>query len=527
MESSSKMLSLVASVALFGVSPRVGLSREQQQPSSGAVTAGPGSGSTTAAQDISGTAQGALAPSSVTRGKTKTAVGRSEAAGSGTPDTADTGATTAPNTPTGTGGMTTGREGAATDSDAANTQTAGAKRARQAHPGSSAMRASQKTIPFLVGRYEHAYYLLDAGPPDRVRFFAARFRLPLGPDSGDDLKGDGAYRLFDRKAEEAERAAAANQFSIAPRGVINEEDIDLQTEWLLLGTFCPSCDERHWIAAGYDANTKTVRAYSNSRVKRPINETRERGWVRRNQYRAVAIPPRPGGPRRVFLAVPAGLPLEIVPSWSAPIDDGGWFLEKYANTAGGPCEIALQIGLGRPSSDDQIQLGIGRQNGGISFAFHLASSWVSLIGDYTEKPIASSAHPLPKDVFEEQLYYYAVVIAPGVQRPGEADAARFGAELVTVRGMTLNYKARVRRQRLASGKHLLIGVYNASRSENQWLSVTLAPGRPLFVANQNGIGVTPIDGTYEIMTGGLSVKMRLSPADDNPNDVEYLIFAPD
>jgi hypothetical protein len=85
----------------------------------------------------------------------------------------------------------------------------------------------------------------------------------------------------------------------------------------------------------------------------------------------------------------------------------------------------------------------------------------------------------------------------------------------------------VRRQRLASGKHLLIGVYNASRSENQWLSVTLAPGRPLFVANQNGIGVTPIDGTYEIMTGGLSVKMRLSPADDNPNDVEYLIFAPD
>ena len=341
------------------------------------------------------------------------------------------------------------------------------------------------------------------------------------------MKGDGAYRLFDRKAEEAERAVAANQFSIAPRGVINEEDIDLQTEWLLLGTFCPRCDERHWIAAGYDGNTKTVRAYSNSHVNRTTNEMRERGWVRRDQVRPVAITPRPGGPRGVFLVAPASLWPEIVPSWSAPIDDGGWFLEKYASTWGVPCEIVLQIGLGRPSSDDQIQLGIARQNGGISFAFHLASSWVSMVGDYTEKPIASSVHPLPRDVFEEQLYYYAVVIAPGIQRPGEADAARFGAELVTARGMALNFKARVRRQRLANGKQLLIGVHNASRRENQWLSVRLTSGLPLFVANQNGFGVAPVDGMYEIVTGGLSVKMRINQADDNPSDVEYLIFAPE
>ena len=40
----------------------------------------------------------------------------------------------------------------------------------------------------------------------------------------------------------------------------------------------------------------------------------------------------------------------------------------------------------------------------------------------------------------------------------------------------LNYKASVKRHRLSNGKQLLIGALNASRRENQWLSVALAPG---------------------------------------------------
>jgi hypothetical protein len=393
-------------------------------------------------------------------------------------------------------------------------------------------KKNEPPIPLLIGRYESAYHVLSVRPDLPVRFFAAKFKLPLASDGGDgaaDLKGNRAYELFQQKAEEASRIVEWNQFSLVPRGVISQEQVDLRQQWTLLGVFCPSCDEQHWTAVGYDDNKKKFQIYSNNRRVRPALEVRERAWSSRSFLR-----PATNGTKFVVRPPFGGHPLEHVTLSTASVDEGGWLLESFQDESrsGKTCGIELELGIARPQTDIELQLGAGHRQTGVTFAFLAPFTTVSLVGDYIEKPIAPRTQAISIDLFDEQIHYYAVLVS--AHPPSDeilamiGPAADFGRRIVQGKGTSLNYFASVKRQRVTDGKVLILGVFNASRSRNQWLSIEGADGKPLKVLGSHAVvPVRSADGLYQITTGGLNIGIQIKSGRENSGDVEYMFLAPE
>lgn len=382
-------------------------------------------------------------------------------------------------------------------------------------------RKAEPPIPLLVGRYEHAYYLSKTACDPPVRFFAAKFKPPLGRD---DLKEDQAFELFQRKAEEANRVVEWNQFSLAPRGALDQVEIDFRQEWTLLGAFCPSCREHHWIAVGYDENSSRFRVYSNSRRKRTPAEMRERGWQQREILRSPRITP------------------DIHRLGTAPIDEGGWFLESFDDPSGMrccPCKIQLQLGLARPQIQIETEHGTGRPQAGVTFAYLAAElTLVKLVGDYVEQPIGpTTPTAVLKEIYDDQIQYYAVLVSAkpplnsALSKPVDPAlikrAANFGKRVVLGKGMMLNYRASLKRQRLTDGSALILGVSNPSRDENRWFSVEGTPGQPLIIHDCLGYDSILTDGFHEVKTGGLTIKIRIDSDAEGRGDVEYMFLSPE
>ena len=259
----------------------------------------------------------------------------------------------------------------------------------------------------------------------------------------------------------------------------------------------------HWVAYCYNGKLKQFQIFSNSRAAAPNAHAPERGWSQ--------LVIQPLGP----IVLPEGDSL-----WTAPVDEGGWFVESFRET----------VARGGASCPIRLQLGVSREDAGVSFAFLGPDASVNLAGDYMDKPISSTSTPELTQPYDEQIQYYAVVTkAPTL--PGAvaiAEAANFSRDVVRGELKTLRYPARLKRERLVEGKVLILGVFNASRNENQWLSVSIDVAKRTLVS---GHFTTPplVDGDwYSLMTGGFKTQIYMH-AVTNGNDVgmiEYMFLAP-
>ena len=164
----------------------------------------------------------------------------------------------------------------------------------------------------------------------------------------------------------------------------------------------------------------------------------------------------------------------------------------------------------------------------MSFAYVAPIASVSLVGDYIEKPVAPTTQLIPKDLFDEQIHYYAVLLSasPPHHLTLINRAAEFGQQVVQGKGTTLNYQASLKRQRLIDGKVLVLGVFNASRKSNDWLTVEAAGDR--LDVRKNGQPESKREsGLYQLETGGLKINIDIHSGPDDPGDVEYMFFAPE
>ncbi len=344
--------------------------------------------------------------------------------------------------------------------------------------------------------------------------YTAQFKLALGAD---DLKDGKAYNLFQTRAEEAGRVVAWNNTSLGPRTVVDQAQYDLN-DWVIVGVFCPRCDEHHWLAYGYNGNDAKFEIFSNSPTGRPSHPP-ERGWETRKSCRTV----------REF---PAAVPKPDI--WVAPVDEGGWLVESFVNRRTWiPCGIRLQLGLARRAAN-------------VVFGFQGPKIAVGLTDGHVR--LADELEPTLKDSppASESIHFYAIIasVFAGEHQGGFRDqffanvvwsgeAAALGREVAFAEGLTLKQHSSLKRQRLTKGKVLILGVYNASRDENQWLVVQ--PGDPfpgLEVWKSSGysspVRATPIAGTcYEVSTGGFDVLVRIAQDPENPDGVEYLFQAPE
>jgi hypothetical protein len=431
----------------------------------------------------------------------------------------------------------------------------------------------ESPTPFLIGNYEHGYYRLDAclsrelerrrkleevspfecltdrraardrgvilragfdsqvlthpevvalapllmagvNPGAPLRFYAARFKLALGAD---DLKDGKAYNRFQTRAEEAGRVVAWNNTSLGPRAVVNQAQYDLN-DWVIVGVFCPRCDEHHWLAYGYNGNDAKFEIFSNSPTGQSSHPP-ERGWETRKSYRAV----------REF---PGVIPKPDI--WVAPVDEGGWLVESFVNRRTGmPCGIRLQLGLARRVAN-------------VVFGFQGPKIAVGLTDGHGR--LADELEPTLKDSppASEPIHFYAIIasVLANTQEVGlrnqffanvvcSGEAAALGREVASAEGLTLKQHASLKRQRLTDGKVLILGVYNASRDENQWLVIRRTDRHPgLEITKSSGYcwpePASPNDGTcYKVSTGGFDVVVRIAQDPDNPDGVEYLFQAPE
>jgi hypothetical protein len=408
----------------------------------------------------------------------------------------------------------TTKEGVTTKVSTSNSQTiitetlaqpARSKNQPKSDQATADLKKAKPPIPLLVGLYDHSYQLISANPRAELRFFAARFALPHvaeGSNTGEDIEGAAAHTFFNRKAQEASRAVEWNDLCLTTRGVLNSEQVDLFKEALVLGVRCPSCTEIHWLAFCYNGKIKQFQIFSNSRSDATVHAA-VRGWA------PLAI--QPLGP----VVLPDADSL-----WTAPLDEGGWCVEAFrAGAARGGANCAIRL-----------QLGLSRDNAGVTFAFLGPDASVSLIGDYTEKPISSTSAPVSTQPYDEQIQYYAVV-AKAPPLPGPvliSEAANFGRDMVRGELKTLNYTARLKRERLMEGKVLILGVFNASRDENQWFSVSIDAIKQSRVS---GHFVTPplVNGDwYTITTGGFKTQIYIhaSSEPENAGTIEYMFLAP-
>ena len=131
----------------------------------------------------------------------------------------------------------------------------------------------------------------------------------------------------------------------------------------------------------------------------------------------------------------------------------------------------------------------------ITFSFRGPNISVSLIGDYDDKRLA--AEPDLDDIapVDEEIHYYAIVASaiPDRRQPNflpnffanvvySGEAAELGREVALGEGKTLKRHSTLKRQRLTEGKVLILGVFNASRDENQWFVVQNDPNRQIQVS---------------------------------------------
>jgi len=440
---------------------------------------------------------------------TRTTAGTIEAESSVTSDVKPPTARTRKTTLEGDLTETTTKDGATRTVSKSNSQTiiteTVARPARSKNqPKNDALAADLKKarppIPFLVGLYDHSHQLISTNPQSQLRFFAARFALPHasgGSNTGEDVEGARAHTLFDFKAKQARHAVEWNSLCLATRGVINVEQVDLLNEAIVLGVFCPNCDEIHWLALCYNGKAKQFQIFSNSLSGSQKHLPIQRAW---------AAVPLGGAPPRDF--------------WIARIEDGGWYRESFEDASlpnKTPCGIQLQLGLSRASAE-------------VTFAYLGPTASVSLIGDYTDKPLLSTSTPDATQPYDEQIQYYAVVTkAPSLPGPVSiSEAANFGRDMVRGELKTLNYRARLKSERLVEGKVLILGVFNASRDENQWLSISIDANKQSRVSGHFSIPPLVNGDWYTVTTGGFKTQIYIHAASD-PEDagtIEYMFLAP-
>jgi hypothetical protein len=387
-------------------------------------------------------------------------------------------------------------------------------------------RTSQITVPLgpalasILGQTP-GLAVTAAGVP--LRFFAAQFTLPIGPGS-DTIPRWKAQILLQQKATEARHVVELNRTSLSPNTALNQQRISMMN-WVVMGVFCPIHNELHWLGYGYHDTAQRFEVYSSSKSDAVVHEP-GLGW------------------RREQGVVPGPVPFPFS-YWVAPVDEGGAVVESYDPPVGSQCGIKLLIAFSRRATN-------------VTFGFQGPTISIVLLDD-GEPPVDRPASPdatLPD--LSDPIHYYAILatLLPTIpyQQLDPANwgtqfkiavfggtAAKVGRDAARVRGTALKDPSQLRRIRLPQGKALLLGAYNATKDENHWLVVyrdntnslqvnsivqllenPCSMPVPVFPWTTNSLGPW-----YTLHpNSGLDVKLHLADEPGAPTGVEFYFVDP-
>lgn len=374
----------------------------------------------------------------------------------------------------------------------------------------------------LLGPYRNLFYSNDLDDKDRrIRFFAIR------------IKGDlSDYDKIEEKIAEGSRIVDWNSFCLVHSGVVNREMIR-KDESLLVGVHCPTCNDYHWVAIGsrkafYKRSQDETYEIRTNGLGNRINTDLIKGWNQKKFYRFNKFL---STFKEFIVSLNTLRELQFRPFWNqfvniirdvwiAPIEEGGYHLERFVHNST-PCGIEVGAGITR--------------EGDFAFSFNAVNyASVSMIGDYVNKPSGGIDQLfLP---YAEMIHYYAIVISDPNLICNKLNehrlytlgklSANYAAETIRLQGLSLKDVTSLKRQRLSHDKIIVLGVYNSTKGENQWISFYRSKnGSMTYQTNIFNFTAPPKpDSWCGFQTGGFVIELFTSVQQNG--DFEYMFLNP-